>query len=101
MPDVCIDMRLGKHRGTPFARLQQGGRMRHEALALDTTPDEDVILELAIVEVPGQGYSWKLRTADGEVVEQSPLFASLHQCLTDARHSAALNPGTDPYLRRN
>ena len=75
--------------------------MKHEALALDTAAEEDVILDLAIVEVPGQGYRWKLRTADGEIVEQSPLFASLHQCLTDARHSAALNAGSDPYLRRN
>jgi hypothetical protein len=71
------------------------------ARAVDRTPVEDLILALVVIEVPGRGYCWKLRTADGETVTESPVFPSLQQCLTDARHSAVLNPGTDPYLRRS
>jgi hypothetical protein len=74
--------------------------MEGTARAVDRSPEEDVILALVVVEVPGRGYCWKLLTADGETVDASPIFPSLPQCLTDARHSAVLNPGTDPYLRR-
>jgi hypothetical protein len=75
--------------------------MERIARAADRSPEEDLILAIEVVEVPGRGYCWKLRTADGETVDTSPIFPSLQQCLTDARHSAVLNPGTDPYLRRN
>lgn len=68
--------------------------------SVDSALDEHVILALVFIEVPGRGYGWKLRAADGDTVAESPLFASLDQCLTDVRHSAPLNPGTDPYTRR-
>ena len=71
------------------------------AYAVDRTPVEEVILAVVVIEIPGRGYRWKLRTADGETVTESPVYPSLQQCLTDARHSAWLNPGTDPYLRNN
>ena len=71
------------------------------ARAVDRAPVEELILALVVIEVPGRGYCWKLRTAEGETVTASPVFPSLHQCLTDARHSAVMNPGTDPYLRRS
>ena len=62
--------------------------------------DVDVILSLEIIDAGGRGYGWRLRTAEGEIVEESPYFVSLYQCLTDARNSAVLKPGTDPYVRR-
>ena len=60
----------------------------------------ELILSLELMEVPGHGYLWRLRVADGTTVVESPVFASLQQCLQDARESSPLNPGTDPYTRR-
>jgi hypothetical protein len=63
--------------------------------------DADIILAIELIEVPGRGYRWRLRTADGETVTESPVFLSLQQCVQDVRCSAVLNPGTDPYVRRS
>jgi hypothetical protein len=64
-------------------------------------PDADIILAIELIEVPGRGYRWRLRTADGETVTESPVFLSLHQCVQDVRSSAVLNPGIYPYVRRS
>jgi hypothetical protein len=74
--------------------------MKPIARAADVSPVENVILTLVVIEVPGRGYCWKLHTGDGDTMAESPVFPSLHHCLTDARHSAPLNPGRDPYMRR-
>lgn len=74
--------------------------MERVARAANCRSVEEVILTFVFVEVPGRGYCWRLHTADGEIVAESPVFRTLQQCLTDARLSAPLNPGTDPYVRR-
>ena len=75
--------------------------MERIARAAERSPEEEVILAIVVVELPGRGYRWNVRTADGDTVDASPIFPTLQHCLADARHSAVLNPGTDPYLRRS
>ena len=72
-------------------------RVRQSALRADF----HVILTIEVVEVPGRGYGWRMKTSDGQTVAESPIFVSLQQCLRDARDSSALNPGIDPYTRRS
>jgi hypothetical protein len=52
---------------------------------------KDIILSIDLLEVPGRGYSWRLRTADGETVRESRLLPSLQACLDDACRSSMLN----------
>jgi hypothetical protein len=51
----------------------------------------DIILSIDLFEVPGQGYGWRLRTADGEIIRESPPLPSLQACLDDACSSSTLN----------
>jgi hypothetical protein len=77
--------------------------MQDAARDASRTPDAepDVIISIQVAEVRGRGYQWILRSAEGENMEQSPVFASLYQCLADLRDSAFLSPGSDPYTRRS
>ncbi|MDB5923668.1 MAG: hypothetical protein JWN13_2604 [Betaproteobacteria bacterium] len=75
--------------------------MEGSARSAGHAPDADIILAIEFIEVPGRGYRWRLRTADGETVTESPVFLSLQQCVQDVRSSAVLNPGIDPYVRRS
>ncbi|MGZ5091850.1 MAG: hypothetical protein ACXWCY_04490 [Burkholderiales bacterium] len=74
--------------------------MEGPARSAGRAPNTEVILAIELFEVPGLGYRWRLRTADGETVTESPLFASIRRCVQDLRASAVLNPGMDPYVRR-
>jgi hypothetical protein len=52
---------------------------------------EDIILSIDLFEVRGQGYSWRIRTADGEIVRESPPLPTLQECLADACKSPVLS----------
>jgi hypothetical protein len=52
---------------------------------------KDIILSIDIFELPGEGYAWRLRTADGEIISESPALPSLNACLHDACTSSVLS----------
>ena len=45
--------------------------------------DEHVVLAVELLEAPGVGYRWRLRTADGDVVDESRPLPSLQNCIED------------------
>lgn len=44
---------------------------------------EHVVLSVDLIEAPGRGYRWRLRTTDGDIVNESGLMPSLQQCFED------------------
>ena len=52
---------------------------------------KEIILSIDIFELPGEGYAWRLRTADGEIIRESRALPSLHACLHDACTSSVLS----------
>jgi hypothetical protein len=45
-------------------------------------PDH-VVLSIELIEAPGRGYRWRLRTADDDIVNESGILASMQQCIED------------------
>src|SRR6476661_3531374 len=96
---MLLGMAIGWLSSTALIGASLGGRMQESARIAG--PEPEVVMSIEIIEVRGRGFRWRLRTPEGEVMEESPVFVSLYQCLSDARHSAVLNPGKGPYTRRN
>ena len=49
----------------------------------EPTAPEHVVLSIELIEAPGRGYRWRLRTADDDIVNESGILASMQQCIED------------------